>query len=218
MVRKDTHPDLVTVLQTRLHQLRHQEGFLLPPGGISPITRTLLREQDAIGWINLLYGFPSKMWQVIQARHYRRIGLADYSTRSWMTGLLKRLHKLAWGQWEHRNQTLYDPDQKWQKKMRQQLDDAIAAEMLRGPLDLPPGDCSHFSTPLLLLLAKPWAYKKAWLANVSAARNRQARRRSQAADAIADSRARSALLHFNATGHLPGRAHRPPPQEPQPQP
>jgi hypothetical protein len=208
MIKRDTHPDLLHITQIRLHQLRNQEQ-LTTPGGITPISSTLIRKQDAIGWINLLYGFPSKMWQLIQARHIRRLNIEQYSVKSWMTGFIKRLQKLARGQWEHRNSVLYDPDKKWQRKMKQLLDEAITNELLRGPMDLPPGDRSHFSIPLLILLQRPWHYKKAWLANVSAARNRQARRRSQSADAIASSRARSSLLQFIATGQLPGRASRP---------
>jgi hypothetical protein len=206
--KTNTHPSLITITDTRLRQFRNREGFELSPGPLEPLLRELLKQQDAIGWQNFLYGIPSKLWQIIQARHLRRTGQQNWSTKKWMKGFLKRLHQLAWEQWDHRNKVLYDPELRWQKRMKQQLEDAIMAESLRGPMDLPPGDQSHFAIPLADLLHKSWEYKKAWLANVSAARNRQARRRSQAADAIADSRARSALLHFNATGQLPGRAFR----------
>ena len=125
-----------------------------------------------------------------------------------MTGLLTRLHKLAWSQWEHRNKTLHDPNMKWQTDMKQALDDTITEEYSRGIADLPPCDRSHFALPLLPLLARSLDYKKAWLVNVTTARHRQARRRSEAADALADTRHRSDMWQFCKTGKLPGRAHR----------
>jgi len=118
---------------------------------------------------------------------------------------MKRLHTLAWSQWDHRNKTLHDPDMKWQLAMKQALNNQITTEYSRGISDLPPCDRSHFALPLLSILHKHLDYKKAWLANVSSARNRQARRRQEAADALADSRARSAVLQWSATHKLPGR-------------
>ena len=165
--------------------------------------REAIRAQDNIGWKNFLEGLPAKQWRLLQDRHYRRIRRQDLTARSWMKRLLTRLHVLGWSQWKHRNDTLYDRNMKWQKLALKALDASVAMEFARGPADLPPQDSSHFSLPLIVLLKKHQDYKKQWLVNVTSARNRQARGRSEAEDAVAASKAHSAVLHWCKTGRLP---------------
>ena len=53
------------------------------------------------------------------------------------------------------------------------------------------------------LLDKSLPYKQAWLHNVQSARDRQAKRRGDELDEIADSQKRSAVLNWIKTGHPP---------------
>ena len=151
-------PELISVLDTRLYQFRQQLDMAAMPPGLTHPARLLVLQQDKIGWHNLLLGFPAKQWKLLQARHYRRLGI-QRSARSWMKGFLTRLHQLAWHQWDHRNNCLYDPEGKWQKEMQQKLDDEIILEYSRGIEELPPCDQSHFAYPLNTLLSRALDYK-----------------------------------------------------------
>jgi hypothetical protein len=84
--------------------------------------------------------------------------------------------------------------------MIQQLDDSITDELLAGARALPFADRHHFDHNLLDLLGKSLQFKKNWLLNVQAARKRYDRVHSTNAGLQAESRARSKLLKWMATG------------------
>ena len=104
------------------------------------------------------------------------------------------MHELAWGQWDHRNKVMHDPDKKKQKEANDLLKSEITLEFSRGTLDLPPRDHSHFATDLATLLFKPLLTRQAWLVQVTAARHRQARRRGEMFDQMANSDNRTKTL------------------------
>ena len=142
----------------------------------------------------MLEGLPAKAWTTAQARHYKQMGVTKWTGKQWMKGLLKRLHKLAWGQWDHRNKVMYDPDEKKQQEATAILNSEILMEYSRGPLDLPQRDCSHFTTDLATILHKPLLTRQAWLVQVTEARHRQARRRGEMIDSTTDSENRNKIL------------------------
>jgi hypothetical protein len=86
--------------------------------------------------------------------------------------------------------------------MLAKLQAEIIREKLRGIEDLPPRDRSPFSQPLAALLNKSVATKQAWIDTVTSTRNRQACRRSEAADAQADSDSRNTIIQWSRTGLL----------------
>ena len=173
LVSVDTEEELQRALLHRLSQFRRQQPLTNQPW--SPPVLDLIQDQDTIGWKNFLEGLPSRKWQLLQQRHYNRIG-SKRSARRWLIALLKRLNAIAWDQWEHRNGLLHHKDHPRQVAAIRLLHREIAEEWSSGPADLPRSDRSHFRLTFSELFSKPLSYKKSWLLNVHSARQRQARR------------------------------------------
>jgi hypothetical protein len=197
-----THPDIQTALLSRLDSFRYGTPQILPTT-LSPQVIQAVVAQDTIDWKNLLEGLPATRWKHIQQRHYKRNHIIHKTGRKWMRMLLKHLHNLAWAQWDHRNDVLHNPQSSRNRALSSKLQVELIQEQMRGPEDLPPRDRSHFSHSIASLLNKSEATKQAWLANVTAARHRQARRRNEATDARANTEARSRVLTWSRTGILP---------------
>ena len=200
--RSNTHPAIQTAILARLQAYRHRQP-LHPLHDLDPQVQQATLQQDRIGWKNFLEGLPAIAWTPIQQRHYDSLYITSTTGKRWMKLLLKRIHQLAWGQWDHRNDVLHNPTSNRNRSLPHQLETEITDEMIRGVEDLPAKDHPHFGWPLCALLNRSNKFKQAWLTNVNAARNRQARRRSDSADARAETGTRSAVLHWARTGVLP---------------
>ena len=161
-----------------------------------------IEDQDLIGWKNLLEGLPTRRWKLLQQRHYNRDSYSRKTGRRWTINLLKELHNRAWNQWDHCNKVNKDESPR-EKEADCLLNDEIITEFIRGNDDLPARDLSYFNLSLLDLLDRARDYRKAWLQNVQSARDRQAKRRGEELDAIAESQSRSAVLQWIKTGHPP---------------
>ena len=188
-----TSPAIIEVLLLRLDDFRKQS--MSPLGTWIPLDiRQAALMQDRIGWKNMLEGLPAKAWTVAQDRHCKMVGATKWTGKQWMKGLLKRMHALAWGQWQQRNNVMYEPDQKKQQEAASLLKSELTKEFSRGPMDLPRRDHNHFATNLATLLSKPILSQQAWLVQVTSARHRQARRRGEAVDIVADDPDRLKIL------------------------
>ena len=84
--------------------------------------------------------------------------------------------------------------------MVQRLNHNITDELLVGAGALPLADRHHFDHNLVELLEKSTQYKKNWLLNVLAAKQRQARRQAATLEEQTLSLANSKLLKWMATG------------------
>ena len=88
----------------------------------------------------------------------------------------------------------------WLKKSCLIVNGSITDELLASARALPFADRHHFDHNILDLLGKSLQFKKNWLLNVQAARKRYDRVHSANAGLQAESRARSKLLKWMATG------------------
>lgn len=132
-------------------------------------------EQAAIGWGAFLDGFLSPLWVELQQRYLLSIG-SRRSGHRWVAGLIQQLWGVGWSMWDHWNEVLHGGPRVHQFVVAQQeLDWAIARHFWLGLDGLPRRYLRWFSGSLLLLLMKPWHTKRAWLANVVAARDCLAR-------------------------------------------
>ena len=175
-----TDPSISQAILQRLHHFRHQTH---PPFlSASGLVLRAVMAQDTIGWKNFMEGLPAKHWKAAQARYYKLHFMHSRSSTKWLKGLLKRLHELAHGQWQHRNDTLYHPQKKQQQAARAMMEQEIINEYARGYADLHPRDHGYFHDPLMLLLDKSTDYLQCWIINITSARNRQARRRGEPHD------------------------------------
>ena len=197
MTELDTQPELQAALLLRLTQWR--QNIPLTDVNWPPEVTNAIHAQDAIGWKPFIEGVPSSHWQQVQQQHYDSID-STKTGRRWLIAILKKLNQTAWDQWEHRNGVLHGPNSPRTRAMIKALDDEILAEWVQGPHDLPARDRHHFSLPLLDLINRSTKYKKAWLHNVHAARQRQVRRASQDLELDTTTPERQAILNWMRTG------------------
>jgi hypothetical protein len=140
-----------------------------------PEIQTLLQQQHHIGWQQLLEGLPHKLWQKTQHNYYQRHNIRKSSKR-WISSVMQQLHHLAWAQWDHRNHIKHRVKQPEYQEANMQLNSAIRKELLQGTRYLLQGDCHNVRMNLLTIMTRSLAYRKAWLINVTHARQRGMRR------------------------------------------
>ena len=181
LVKENTHPAIQTAIIQGL--IRWQAQLPYTPATRYSDVQNAAQDQNTIGWRNLLTGWMSKKWQVLQQRHYDRLYKQQYNWRrqtgrSWARKLLKALYKLGREQWEHRNKVVHDPAfaRPHHQSAVQVLRAEIIMECTKGPRDLPTIDRHHFALPTARLLQSSLSYLKAWILNVTADRDRQLRR------------------------------------------
>ena len=164
-----TDPELILSLSRILKAWRTCEPIQMRT--IPVHLRSTIREQQAIGWKNLLEGLPTKLWQRAQQSYYADNHIRK-SSRRWLRSLLRGLHHLAWNMWQHRNDVKHRLAQPRLKKAVALLDKEITTRYLQGPTTLLPGDRYHLQRNLQTLLNKPISYKKNWLLNIHAAQQK----------------------------------------------
>jgi hypothetical protein len=190
-----THPDIASAIMSRLTHFRHRTQPHLPPSTSFEIIQATL-SQDRIGWKNFIEGLLSVKWRQAQSRYYRRQSISSISSRQWLSKLLSRLYKMGHALWEHRNKVLHNPNSQYNCRMLQQLHQEIIHEYHRGAENLPPRDRGRFLLPLGDILTKPIAHKQAWLLNVPAARDAEARRQMEQADLRSQSLQRNQVYQW----------------------
>ena len=191
-----THPGLQESLLTSLHRWRHN-SFTFANFAEEKVNRAVT-SQSSIGWKNLLEGLLSASWRQLQQRYYHREGCRKSSKR-WAKGLFVQLHHLAWNQWDHRNKIKHDFDRARYLRMERRLDLQIQRFYAQSRSELPPRERYHFRLAIPALLNKPLSYKQNWFRNVTAAKQRAAQRRANAALVQAQSLEQSALLRWMKT-------------------
>jgi hypothetical protein len=115
---------------------------------------------------------------------------------------MTKVHHLARGQWEHRNEVKHSPDNPRYKRMVAKLDFEISRLFSQGCKDLPKPDQRQFRVPLLALRQKTVKHKQAWLANVQAAAQRQERRRLNDDELNTETAVQMTLFKWMKTGRL----------------
>ena len=197
-----THPDIAFAITSRLTHFLHRTQPYLPPNISFEILQATLA-QDRIGWKNFIEGLLSIKWRQAQSRYYKCQSISSISPRQWLSKLQSRLFKLGHALWEHRNRVLHNPNSQYNCRMLQQLHQEIIYEYHRGAENLPPRDRGRFSLPLGDILTKPTTHKQAWLLNVSAARDAEARRQMEQADLHSQSLRRSQVVQWMVSKSTP---------------
>lgn len=172
MTNTSTDPELAGSLLYCLNKWR--QGTPIHLRDIPSNYRITIQQQHELGWQSLLEGLPTKQWQIQQLQYYKRRKLRK-SSRRWIKGLLLKLHYLSWNQWDHRNRIKHDTIQPEKLRALEILDREIMAQHAKGTADLQIGDRAHLEENLIVLLQRQPNYKKHWLANVLASRQRSER-------------------------------------------
>jgi hypothetical protein len=191
----DTDPSIIRCIVTGLHSWRSNSA--VTEYDVSD-TKQTYNSQSEIGWHNFLQGLPSKRWKIAQQRYYNSIQ-SPASSKKWMTNLLNLFIKLGRALWEHRNEVKHRTKRPRHNAEEERTNEEIILEYHKGTRDLPIGEHHFFRCTLATLLQKPFPYRKSWLANLTTARQRQARKRSHDNDLVLLSRKRSKLLQYFQT-------------------
>ena len=157
----------------RLTQWRQSKDFTTPTTWDPGIT-SVIHSQDSIGWKNFLEGLPSTLWTPYIQQHYTESGIKKNPNR-WLLRLLRHLHDLAWGQWDHRNQILHQIDTPRQHRAITHLDTVIAQEFHAYTLTLTPSLQPYFISSLGSLIFQNLSYKQAWYMNLMSAKQQHHR-------------------------------------------
>jgi hypothetical protein len=199
LTTQHTDPELATCLidclqRWRLHEKIHLTSY---PEDL----KQLIREQRDLNWQNLLEGLPVKRWRLLQHNYYKRSNIRKSSTR-WLRGMLQHVHHLAWNQWDHRNKIKHNIARPETKRALNLLHSEITREYLKGHDTLLPSDRHHLRHNLAKILTKTIEFKKAWLVNITTARQRMIRIQQHDEERNTQSRETSKLLRWFKTGRL----------------
>ena len=200
----DCCPLLKAAIPSRISAWRQEIPYTDDPSW-PPQLLALLYSQDTIGWKNLMEGLPSNLWSpylktYIASQHYQT--LYPPCPNRLLTKILKATHKLAWSQWDYRNQFVNGKGNLRDQAALQLLHSKISSEYITGIHTLPPTDHHLFSECLHSLLSRTPKYKKGWYLNVTSARERQLRRQDMAEEERAAKLANSSIVRWIRTGRL----------------
>jgi hypothetical protein len=128
-----------------------------------------LRDQEEIGWTNLLEGCVAKAWEEIQQRYYCEIG-SKWTGRRWVTELIKKLWAVAWDMWEQQNGALYKAECNEVNQNIRLVDEEIRQLFRRGAEGLPARVHYLFAGHVDDLLQTSAQHRQKWLQTVKGAR------------------------------------------------
>jgi hypothetical protein len=196
LLKSCTMPAIREAILTCLQDWRDGNPICL--SNLHPDVIDTVLEQNTIGWKNFLEGLPCSGWANLQQQYYNSKG-RRWSSTKWMTGLLKKLHNLAWHQWDHRNKVKHITDKPRDKLAESQLNWEITHLLLQGAGGLPACHRYHFRHSLPSLLGKSLDYRKAWLKNVLEAKDHQEKVRTQNMEATLKTGKQQLLIKWMRT-------------------
>jgi hypothetical protein len=100
----DAAPHLLKAIITRLEQWRKRGDHSLPhfAGHDQWGTQHAAREQDSIGWCQLMLARIAKKWSDAQQRHVDSLQKKN-TGRRWAISLIQKVLEVSWDTWEQRN-------------------------------------------------------------------------------------------------------------------
>ena len=169
-----THP---TLHEAFIRVLSHwRVGRRIKPSDFTRLDgiRDAMKDQEKIGWTNFFLGRWSPKWQVIQAKHYKRIS-SKKSPRRWAAAVIHRLFLVAWDMWQYRNNRLHGKAGTKTLARHLRYDTRIEEEMIAGFAELPPHSRHLIRNRTLFSLKNMELHlKKHWLESVRLARKEYA--------------------------------------------
>jgi hypothetical protein len=166
MKSKDTDPSIITELCDGLNTWRIYGNIPVE------ITDNFGTSQHAIGWNGVVEGIFSTQWELrqhsyFQEKAYRRSGF------KWQVELCKRIWRIPWDMWQHRNSVEHANDQ---QKILHQLNGDIQDELTRGNDNDPDIDGFLQEAAQPHFQDRTLAFQKRWLKGIRALRARKQRR------------------------------------------
>ena len=136
MIEIGTDPEIVRALVEVLQNYNRNHDYdtylsSLPPQHV----RRCLESQIRIGWTGFLEGMLSHEWSIAQSSYYLTQGSRRSGDR-WAVELSKRLWKLIFAMWDHRNRALFETERAEEMSGLAPLKVAISRELDIGPRGL----------------------------------------------------------------------------------
>ena len=168
------NPSVTPQLSSRLNPFLRYEYY---PAAYTDLISLAIREQDHIGWMNILRGFFSKTWCQVASTHFDDSTATGIIHRKDGTNrvhqMLKALQKLTSTIWQGRNEVLHDTSKECLAKQRTAIDLEITRYHEESNLVLA-DDRFYCETSLQRLLRSSLSNKRRWLHRVKVSRAKKA--------------------------------------------
>ena len=169
MDRTQTSPQAQDAILMGIRKWRQKAP--IPLDSFNEDVKTVVRQQNSLGWKNLIEGLPVKGWQNLQ-RHYYTLHNIRRSSKKWVRGLLQQLFRAARQQWKHRNDVKHRILKPEYTAAMRLLNREIRRELLQGTRRLLPGDRHLVQRNMMELLSRKDTYKQSWYVSIIEARKR----------------------------------------------
>ena len=138
-----------------------------------------MEAQDMMGWRAFIFGRMAHSWEEAQHEWLVRDSTRFRGTaQSWSGAIAKGLLEMCRGMWDHRNETLFDPNHEWAVQKRTGWNQEIHHHFdTLNETDWDYRDKRFFLRGRETVLALPDEAKQQWLASVRKAVHRRARAR-----------------------------------------
>ena len=131
-----------------------------------PRFHKLIKQQNRIGWHNLIKGRFAKEWQVLHDARARERGTYDQKiTTRWTSCVIDTIWSAFWELWEDRNKDKHGKDLEARRRAE---DDRVVEQILNMyelQIDMPEELQWIFATPIEDLVQKQDDVKAQWLHN-----------------------------------------------------
>ena len=164
MVKKKVEPNLANIISKNLHAWKYR----LPLSQSLPannLLRTAIQQQDRIGWKQFMEGFWSIKWKECQQQHFNNIN-SPTSSLLLLSKVQRRVWRIAWLMWEHRNHHLHDKISSCPVVEQTAINDEVKNEWNLGLSTLLDRYRYLFNGTLDVKLQKSYHSKRLWLASV----------------------------------------------------
>ena len=167
METQNLHPEIRSIIINHLQQWRINQPLTYTPS--NPTLQQALYEQTHIGQLQFLDGFWSRKFETCQKKHLSNIKSLQ-SSQLLLSKTQRRIWKVAWILWEHRNNFLHDRNKSFHPKEIKDIQREIECEWKKGLSFLSKKYTPLFSRSLQQLLELSHINKLHWLATVWTAR------------------------------------------------
>ena len=173
LVQRQTDESLVEGLMQTLKKFNKPGNFdSFIPDGIKEEVKQCFEAQARIGWTGFLEGMLVTQWAEFQDRHYKNQG-SRKSGHRWAVELSKRLWRLVFSMWDHRNNVLFSKQKVDKLSGIDKVKRAIAEERRRGIGTLDPSFKPYFELSTETFSKMKSINLRRWLSLIRQAREDQ---------------------------------------------
>ena len=171
MTDNQGEPIMIQQIIGRLRTWQRNEP-ILPNNATTPLLRHAISHQNRIGWQNLLEGFLTKEWVLIQEAYLTSIN-SRKSAILWWNKVQRKMWYIIIHMWKHRNKAVHERDGHTIHITEQEdINKAINHEWDIGLGNLPASHSNLFNKSRTIHLSDTYHRQRQWLASVWTAKER----------------------------------------------